>query len=305
MDILQQSKLRSLVIENLISIGGKQRGDQIWLNCPWHSETKPSLSVHVGHKIIPGSFRCFGCPARGGWNVLARMLSLPSFDFKKEDKVEDENMPLDSILKDLKEKIALNEAEYKILKGTEDLADDFTWRGYGKKFYEKLGGKFYWNRTFDRNYLHFPLYMNKIYMGYTLCNLDGKDIKYQTITDSSKVFFLYDYIPHGVPIVLVEGHFDALRLYAEGFFPLGLFGLQNWSEIKKNYLVTKAPPKIVIAFDGDKPGYESAINIFKDLRLSCNVDIFYLPIYDDKKYKIDPGNMPEEFLHALRRKIDE
>ena len=133
---------------------------------------------------------------------------------------------------------------------------------------------------------------------------DGLDIKYQTFTDSRKVFFLYDYVPHGSSIVLVEGHFDALRLYAEGFFPLALFGLQNWSDIKKNYLITKAPPKIIIAFDGDKPGYESAVNIFKDLRISCNVDIFYLPLYEGKN-KLDPGNMPKEFLDDLRRKIDE
>ena len=302
MDTLRQNSLRNLVIENLLAIGGKQRGSAIWIPCPWHSETKPSLSVHIGHKIVPGSFNCFGCPAKGNWNTLAKALSLPFFDFKEAN--QEENIPINNIIKDLKAKIALDNSEYKILKGIEDLPDDFTWRGYNKKFYEKLGGEFYWDYKFCRSYLYFPLFMNKIYMGYTLCNLDGLDIKYQTFTDSRKVFFLYDYVPHGSSIVLVEGHFDALRLYAEGFFPLALFGLQNWSDIKKNYLITKAPPKIIIAFDGDKPGYESAVNIFKDLRISCNVDIFYLPLYEGKN-KLDPGNMPKEFLDDLRRKIDE
>ena len=298
MDLLQQNKLRVLVIENLLAIGGRQQGDSIWLPCPFHSETKPSLSVHIGHKVIPGSFNCFGCKAKGSYNTLAKALSLPFFDYKVSQT--EENIPMDAIIKDLKTKIAQNNAGYKTLKGIEDLPLDFTWRGYGRTFYARLGAKFYWDC--EKSYLYFPLYMNHIYMGYTLCNLDGKDLKYQTITDSRKVFFLYDYVPHKSPIVLVEGHFDALRLYAEGFYPLALFGLQNWSEIKKNYLLTKAPPKIIIAFDGDKPGYESSINIFKDLRISCNVDIFYLPIYEGKN-KLDPGNMPKEFLDALWSKL--
>lgn len=313
MDILRQSNLRALVTENLLSIGGKKRGEHIAIPCPFHSETKPSLYVHIGHRIIPGSFHCFGCGEKGNWNKLAKVLDLPLFEFRQIQEsqnlllTEDEHnpndyYPLDIVLKDLKAQIAANNVGYKTLKGTEELSDDFYWRGYGKKFYERLGGKFYWN--YDKSYLYFPLHMNKNYVGYTLCNLDGSDIKYQTMADTGKVFFLYDHIPYGETIILVEGHFDALRLYAEGFFPLALFGVQNWSDIKMNYLLAKAPPKIIIAMDGDKPGYDAAINIFKDLRIGCNVDIFYLPIYD-REHKLDPGNMPDEFLFQLRGKVDE
>jgi hypothetical protein len=71
-----------------------------------------------------------------------------------------------------------------------------------------------------------------------------------------------------------------------------------------NYLTAKAPPKVVIAFDGDKPGYDAAVKIFKDLRIGFNVDIFYLPISADTQNKIDPGNMSEEFLWELRKKIE-
>lgn len=302
MEIFQQNTLRSLVIETLSSVGGRQRGDSIWVACPFHAENKPSLSVHIGHKVLPGSFKCFGCNAHGNWNVLAKALSLPLFEFSKTKQNKEEELPLDTIIKDLKNKIALNDANYKILNGIEELPEDFSWRGYTRNFYTKLNAKYYWDDK-SRSYLYFPLYMNQLYMGYTLCSLDGKDIKYQTFTDTRKVFFLYDHIPCNTPIVLVEGHFDALRLYAEGFFPLGLFGCQNWSEIKKNYLIAKAPLKIIIAFDGDKAGYDSAVNIFKDLRICCNVDIFYLPIYENAK--IDPGSMSQEFIHALWEKVYE
>ena len=309
MDILRQSKLRALVIDSLIPIGGRQRGDHIMLTCPWHAEKKPSLFVNIGHELQPGIFHCFGCNAKGNWNTLAKALKLPLFDFQStaknfslsETDSGNDEIPIQKILKDIKEKLAASNSDYPTLK-TSELPDDFTWRGYNKKFYDRLNGRFYWNRKFDKSYLYFPLHMHKQYMGYTLCNLDGKDLKYQTMTDSSKVFFLYDHIPHGMPIVLVEGHFDALRLYAEGFFPLGIFGVQNWSTLKMNHLVTKCPPKVIIAFDGDKAGQDAAVKIFMDLRIGFNVDIFYLPI--EAENKLDPGNMPEKFIQELRNKID-
>jgi len=312
MDLLRQSNLRSLVTESLLAIGGKKRGASIVIPCPWHHETNPSLSVHVGHKIVPGSFHCFGCGEKGNWNKLARILNLPIFEFRqnnehqllKNENGEIENLndyyPIENVMKEIKEQILANNIESKILKGNEDLPDDFCWRGYGKKFYENLGGKFYWNN--GKSYLYFPFYMNNIYMGYTLCNLDGTDTKYMNFTESSKVFFLYDYVPYDTTIVLVEGHFDALRLYAEGFFALALLGTQNWSELKMNYLLAKTPEKIIIAMDGDKAGYDAATKIFKDLRMGCDVDIFYLPIYPDNK--LDPGNMPEEFILQLRKQVE-
>lgn len=304
MDILRQSKLRILVVDSLIPIGGKQRGDHIVITCPWHNETKPSLHVNIGHSVPPGVFNCFGCKAKGSWNVLAKALKLPLFEGEdaKTNTTTDSSNESKRIYEEIKAQIAATQVEYPILR-TSELSDDFVWRGFTKKFYEKLGGRFYWNRKYDKTYLYFPLHMNRTYMGYTLCSLDGKDVKYQIFSDSSKVFFLYDHIPYGSPIVLVEGHFDALRLYAEGFYPLGIFGTQNWSEIKVNYLIAKAPPKIVILFDGDKPGYDAAIKVFKDLRIGFNVDIFYLPISEDSKNKIDPGNMSDQFLWSLREKL--
>ena len=169
MDILRQNRLRALVIENLLAIGGKQKGDHIWIACPFHNESEPSLSVHIGHKIIPGSFNCFGCPAKGNWNTLAKTLNLPLFEFRAKSpqtlnpEIEngDDFLPIDIILKDIRKKIADEQIGYKTLKGVEDLPDGFNWRGYGEKFYNKLGGKFYWDRNFDRSYLYFPLHMNE------------------------------------------------------------------------------------------------------------------------------------------------
>jgi hypothetical protein len=304
MDILKQSQLRDLVVTSLTPIGGKRRGDSIVIYCPWHTEKKPSLNVHVGYNIIPGSFQCFGCKAKGHWNDLAKALKLPFFDFKTINQMPstdtEYSIMASQLLKELENK--LTEKEIRTLKGYEDLPDYFLWRGYMGKFYKHFGAKHYWNRKLESSYLYFPLYMNKEYRGYTLCNLDGKDEKYQIFAESYKVFFLYDYILTSDPIVLVEGHFDALRLWAEGISALAIFGIKNWSNVKKSYLLTKHPSKIIIAFDGDKPGYSAAIDIWKDIKISYhNVDIFYLPYQPENK--LDPGNMPEHYVNELRKML--
>jgi DNA primase len=40
---------------------GELRRDEFWLNCPWHIEDRPSLSVNL-HR---GGFNCFGCKKHG------------------------------------------------------------------------------------------------------------------------------------------------------------------------------------------------------------------------------------------------
>jgi hypothetical protein len=307
MDLLKQSQLRELVVNSLMSVSGRRRGESITIFCPWHSERNPSLHVHVGHKVIPGSFQCFGCGAKGNWNDLARALRLPVFDFRDSAAIQitpdsDQYTALiQQVISEFNQKNNTDTLKY--LKGIEELPDDFTWRGYSAKFYKRLGARYYWNRKLESSYLYFPLTMCGEYKGYTLCCLDGKDEKYQIFAESRKTFFLYDHVPTGGPLVLVEGHFDAMRLWAEGISALGIFGIKNWSNIKKSYLLTKNPSKVVICFDGDRPGYDGAVSIWKDLKISYhNVDIFYLPYIAENK--LDPGNMPSPYIDHLRSLLD-
>jgi hypothetical protein len=288
-------------------MGGRRRGESILIYCPWHKETNPSLHVHVGHTVIPGSFRCFGCPAHGNWNKLARALNLPLFDFKQDStSITLDDNALSSIIRETidgfrKREIAANSV--RTLKGIEDLPDNFSWRGYSTNFYNRLGCKFYWDKQHDREYLYFPLNMNGTYCGYTLASLDGKDEKYQIFAEASKLLFLYDQIIVNEPIVIVEGHFDAIRLMAEGIPAVAIFGVQNWSDIKRNYIITKHPSKILIVFDGDKAGYDAAVRVWRDIRVEfCNVDIYYIPITQEG-LKLDPGNAPKYILDDIRRRL--
>jgi hypothetical protein len=299
--------LRSHVIEQLIGVGGKPKGDEIQILCPFHDDRSPSLNVHIGHKITPGSYHCFSCHARGGWNKLASALRLTKVSTEIVSNTvggkvyDDQDDPFRLLAEELKHNPILKDEKYRSLKGSEEIPDDFEWRGFNGRFYSRLGGSYYW--TEEVEYLHFPLTVHREYRGYTLIAVNAtttKFTKYQIFAEAKKVFFLYDALPQNQPIVLTEGHFDALRLTAEGFFAAAILGVNNWSNYKKELLVAKNPSRIVIAFDGDQPGYDASVKIFEDLCDGSDVDIFYLP---PQTPKLDPGDMSQEYLNMLREKV--
>ena len=303
--LLHQSKLREHIIQELASIGGKIKGDNIQILCPWHDDHSPSLEVYIGFEKLPGIFNCWSCKAKGSWNDLARALRLTQINYGEANKITEKDDPFQLVATNLKYQQTLNIEQTRILKGLEPLPTNFSWRGLGRGFYDNLGAKFYWHRNYDISYLYFPLIMNNEYTGYTLCSLNREvefSKKYLTFADTKKVLFLYDNIPYGSPIVCTEGHFDTLRLVAEGIPATGIFGTENWSKIKREYIIAKNPPKVIICCDGDKAGYETAQTMFLDLRAGCTVDIFYLPILP-KSQKLDPGNMSLEYINALRHKL--
>lgn len=323
MDFLDQETLRQLVIEELSKIGGKIKGDNILITCPFHDDRHPSLNVYIGHSKTPGIFRCWSgsCGAHGGWNKLAHALRLPYFQFKNSNPIqpsnphakvvstkEDGNVNAFEVLeKSLHYSSPLTINEAPSLRGTEELPDGFQWRGLPKELLERVGARYYFDNKFKFDYLYFPLTTNNVYKGYTLCALDRENnkLKYQTFAKTDEVFFLYDQVEGSSPLVLVEGHFDALRLFSYNIPVMAIFGTENWSSIKKELLTAKCPPKVIILFDGDEAGYKASIKVFNDLRSGLNVDILYLPKYEEKSQRLDPGNMPVEYIEILRRKLYE
>ena len=303
MNILLYQSLREHIISQLSSIG-KQRGDEIIILCPFHNDSRPSLGVHVGDKVTPGSFHCFSCKAHGGWNKLADKLNLKKIEIfnggnNKADPsslLPEKTDPFQMLSKFVNESKILVEDKPKNLIGLEDLPDGFSWRGLGKSFLVSVGAKYYWQQEIDMDWLYFPLYMNGVYTGYTTAALKPHDPKYMTFANTHNCCFLYDLMPNGESIVLVEGHFDALRLYAEGIYTIAIFGTSNWSTTKTQLLAAKNPKKVIIAMDGDEAGYKATEEIFNDLKYGFNVDIFWFPL----GYKLDPGNMPDSYVEALR-----
>lgn len=304
---MNPAALRTHVIEQLTSVGGLQKGSEIQILCPFHNDRRPSLNVHVGFKITPGSYHCFACNARGDWNALAQALRLKKVHYEtaplvKQGKIyDDPEDPFQLLAQELEANPIFQEEKIRSLKGLEPIPEEFTWRGYDAEFYKSLGASYYWTEKIE--YLYFPLTTYGEHKGYTLIaahTAEERYVKYQIFAEAKKVFFLYDLLPPREPIVITEGHFDAIRLIAEGFCATAILGVNNWSEFKRQLLIAKCPPIIIIALDGDQAGYDASVKIFKDLRDGSEVDIYYLP---PQEPKLDPGNMPQKYLNELREKV--
>lgn len=304
--LLHLNRLRNHVITQLTELGyqTKRNGREIAIHCPFHSDSNPSLEVHIGDKITPGGFKCWSCGAHGGWNKLADQMRLIPFVF--DNTVFDANRkvsanqvntdPFRELSHSIKN-MTLGEKAVHVLPGVEPLPRDFSWRGLPRRYYESLGGKLYWDKNLDLDYLYLPITMNRKYMGYTVCALQPAKVKYKTYADTDKCFLLYDQVPSESSIVLVEGHFDALRMYYEGIPSLCIFGTENWSRIKKASLLAKRPKKVIICMDSDEMGQKAAQYLFNDLKDCIDVVIYQIP-HDENNY--DPGNMPEYMIEHLR-----
>lgn len=124
------------------------------------------------------------------------------------------------------------------------------------------------------------------------------------VATGSHLFGLRNLVKRGVDlseVVIVEGERDALKLQQEGFNALGTHGTHltiNQRELLKKYNVKR----IMIAFDGDKPGREAAERVYNsicsDYERVLNLDV---PENKDPKkfYKEDfllliEGNKGEE-----------
>lgn len=315
MTLIEKEALRERIIEQLTAIGGRLKRDEVLIRCLWHNDNNPSLGVHVGHKVTPGTYHCWSCGASGGWNTLAQRLNLPGADtgLSEAAKKAIQENPFGILQRALSKSNVV--ASPRELHGTEPLPKGFQWRGWGKKFLENYGARYWWQRDIEKDiemeWLYFPLTMAGQYVGYTICALRPHKPKYLVFADTTKTFFLYDFIPAGSPVVLVEGHSDCLRLHAEGIPAIAMFGLENWGPVKREYLRSKQPSKVVVLLDGDPPGpngapshaVKVAMDIYCDLRTGMNADIMYLPPAIDKTTKLDPGNMPQEYVEELRRRL--
>lgn len=303
-NLLDSEKLRQHVIEQLSPIG-KVKGDEIIIRCfsGKHNDNNPSLGVHIGFKVPPGTYHCFSCKAHGSWNSLAKHLNLVQFKHVGESSFKaNPDDPFQILSKSLNSKPLLDQEITPKRHGIEPLPGEFEWRGLSREFLVSREAKFWWQRDvkrdFEMDWLYFPLTRNRKYTGYTLCALKPHKPKYMVFGNTLENFFLYDHVAPGGPIVLVEGHFDCLRLQSLGIPSLAIFGVANWGPIKKSLLLAKNPSRVVLLFDGDDAGYEATNLIFEDLRTGFDVKPIFLPKTDEK---YDPGNMPVAWVDDLLR----
>ena len=313
----QYNSAEDIVLSSLASLGGKQKSGTTYklIVCPFHNDSKPSLSVNISNPKFPvGTFNCWSCPASGSWNKLADKLG-----FQKIKKWQlNEASSIASISDEdeqhmMGEKTESDYAQDLRVDIIYDWRENKTWRGFPGKLMQKLKAKFALDKKDDSQVLLLPILVGGSTVGYVKAAIEKKDgqlpyvsSKGQWIKD--KGLFPYDYIKKVASkkgyVVLVEGPRDALRLIMEGIPALSVFGVQSFG-VKKATLVTAIGDVTVycmpdnddagnVLFDKAKEAFETMDVKLKRIKLPKKKD------RSGKIIKVDPCSAPIELIENLK-----
>lgn len=253
---------------------------------PNHEDSNPSLRVDK----ISGLGHCFAC----GWKLNL---------YKKFD----ETPPVNSIkLAKLKDKIKMIKTSLSDI----ELPDGHT--PYNHSYRGITAATFRKFEAFSTDLVE----ELKDRIVFPIRNMYGKIVAFnarQTHSDEGKRYIFYprniaiECYPVIIPsefttIVIVEGIFDMLNLYDKGVYNVvSVFGTQSLKHNTANKLLpfkVQGIQKIYIAFDGDTPGKEAAIEIEPILQeQGFLTEIITLPD------GLDPGGMTKEQVDQLKEYI--
>jgi DNA primase len=257
------ANLKDLILDALEKLPGPRRasGDNVYISCPFHDETKPSLGIFLGEGLnLPiGTFNCLGCGVSGNWNKLAAKLGLPQF--KGSQYTEAEGIISTQYLAEIQEELLGEEEtlENLITKmgrcQTHTWPKERKWRGYSGRLIQQVGGCLLYDARLRTVMLFFPIniygkvvggvkaYIEAQRHGPNYLNTRGRWVdKYG--------LFPYEYTRQAMKrwkehyIVVVEGPRDALRLLRLKIPALAILGAHNFSEHKATLLSALDPHKV-------------------------------------------------------------
>lgn len=312
----------------------KEQGTNIYIKCPYHNERTPSFGVNIdpGSRKAPlGWGYCFGCGASKNWNQIAETLGLKKAKGMKKDGtfaqeyVAPMQKELRSQLLEGGTGLTLEDLErewgcllsYKIEKNEE-------WRGFSGKLLRKIGCYVSVDQ-YDNKCLLMPVNVEGEMAGAqkalwekpkkksvsSYLNYGGPWIKYQGL-------FPYDYVERMLEktglryVVLVEGARDALRLIDKGIPALAILGTKNWSNQKRELVLSLNVNRVVIMMDADDAGIKARESIEENFANRIEVKVVKLDKIQRKIEKSrgkefeelwDPGNIPEKYLDRIIEKV--
>lgn len=130
--------------------------------------------------------------------------------------------------------------------------------------------------------------------------------------DSSKYLYNFDrarkYILAQSEVIIVEGYFDAIRLWEKGIYNVIALETTSMTKNQEKQLESLGPIKITCFLDADDSGKDMQLKLLENLSKKKNKkQFFYLKTFfiDDQNYN-DFGKDPDEYLQDLSRdKVDE
>ena len=271
--------------------------------CPFHGETRPSwgISIHPPHLHA-----CFSCGEKGTLFSL-----LVHFGMSKEKAAEiSKRNALDLTVefdKPKEEPSRIEEENIWTRKLNRRARLYAIHRGLKNETIKKL--ELVWDH--ETNRLVFPWYVpvddEETLVGATGRALDNNPAKTLPLWGTKKGDYLYlpaRKLSNREPLILVEGEFDAARVYDAGFKNVGALSFGRLSRKQKSFVLNFRFPEIVLFFDDDLTG--AMLSTLVENMLSPHFQIAKVS-YDKvasryKNSKLDPASLSRSDIRVLLTK---
>jgi DNA primase len=290
------------------------KGKDFLIVCPFHADSNPSCGVDR-HK---GVFKCFSCSAGGSWNKLAAKLGMEKLAWQRDTTTDKGVEALqEGMSRALSKAGVANPDKKKDLHRplVEAWPLNREWRGLSPDFLVKLGCVRVNDLKHNVERIGLPVRQaTGELLGYTCRAIDPEDAepKYAPLAadrtgwrakelPARESLFLVDKVlaEGWDKLVIVEGPYDALRLYAEGIPAVAILGTNNWTDIKVSILSGLGLSAVAVMMDNDASGWDAQPRIIETLRSKIKVVGLSLP----SSIK-DPGGMKQKQLDWLKKKLD-
>ena len=294
------------------------KGKDHLIICPFHADSSPSCGVDR----YGGFFKCFACGAGGGWNKLADRLGMEKLKFEREaGRIGDAGIQhaSDDTVRALT-KMGVDPAKRE-KKGdiNQPLVETWPvtreWRGLTGASLANVGCIRVLDLRHNVERIGLPVRapMGDV-LGYTCRAITPEDAepKYTPLAadrvtwrdkelPARDALFLVDRVlkENWDRIVLVEGPYDALKLYCVGIPAVAILGTNNWTAQKAGSIKGLGLRGVAVMMDNDRSGAEAQLQILHDLSTAMKVTSLRLPPGCK-----DPGDLSPKQLAWVKGRLD-
>lgn len=299
-----------------------QRGRDFMIVCPFHIDHDPSLGVDR----FNGYFKCFSCGVGGGWNKLADKLGMEKLKYSGGSWDDEDDAPLNSIeaasdaivrsLTKMGIKPHKQEGRGDINRPlVEPWPIDRGWRGLDPGLLHGLGCVRVIDLAHNVERVGLPIRTPEgDLIGYTCRAIDPEDAepKYTPLSGDretwrekelparTSLFLVEKILEEGWDrVVIVEGPFDAMRLWAQGVPALAILGTSNWTKEKRAVLAGLGLRAAIVMMDADRSGQDIQPVILDDLMPIMRAKGLTLPPGTK-----DPGMLTSSQVAWVKRTLD-
>jgi len=281
--------------------------------CPFHADSNIGS---FGVSRSGGFYKCFSCGAKGPWNRLAAHIGMEKLAVGGGSSFASTQDMKDDMTRALsKAGVSGKRKENKLRPIVEPWPRDRNWREVDGRILSRIGCV----RVVDlkRNVLRIGLPVRNIegyLLGYTCRSLEPEDAepKYAPLA-ADRVTWRKKELPTGDAlflvdraleedwqyVVIVEGPYDALHLYAQGIPAVSILGTNNWTPQKASMLAALSLRAVLVMMDSDRSGQEAQRIVVDDMSHVTRCKGLRLP-----KPGMDPGKLSLKQVLWVKKKAE-